>query len=616
MGMSSVGDPRSFGLVLADAVLFLMDGPRGGYRPGRVVTDEPGAAAELRAALAPLNIEVVEQSGSIEALDAPRAEFRRFSAEESGLPEPTDVKGVTLAHLRAFAEAAQEFHRAAPWKHLLDEDLIEIDSAGIGKAFRCAAVLGAAGTECGLAFFSSPEQYERLSEDPDAFDEGTWSILFGGLGEMAPDEGDLWVEHALPADGDLGYPVFVLMSPTVLKRPDAKALAFGEGVLRAIAQTSEKELDRGRWSKSVPTIEGERTYEFSLPGHVELGAMEGGARGAGAGASEGETRQRGGQSAMSRNPSVDMERIHVDMARAMRGRTFESEEDLQKFFEAQFEGRVVEHQPGGTPTEMARDLLFEAADAQGRHQLHLIRRALELHPDSPDAFVLLAARGGSAEERSRLYAQGVEAGERSLGREFFNENAGHFWGIVETRPYMRARMGLAETLVALERDREAVEHLRELMRLNPNDNQGCRDLLGPLLVAAGELAAAKELLSRFAEDTAEALYIQAVIALAEHGDTPATHQLAMTALKSDPLLGVLIAAPFSKMIYDRVIERGMPMDIEVQELAAWHRRAWVAVPAALEWLVSVLTETLSDPPSRKRPSKKRRVRPSKSKRRE
>ena len=43
------------------------------------------------------------------------------------------------------------------------------------------------------------------------------------------------------------------------------------------------------------------------------------------------------------------------------------------------------------------------------------------------------------EQALELYRKGVEAGERALGSESFNEYAGHFWGHLETRPYMRAR---------------------------------------------------------------------------------------------------------------------------------------------------------------------------------
>jgi hypothetical protein len=42
---------------------------------------------------------------------------------------------------------------------------------------------------------------------------------------------------------------------------------------------------------------------------------------------------------------------------------------------------------------------------------------------------------------------------------------------------MRARLGLVQALRDLGRDDEAVAHYRELLELNPGDNQGVRYLL-------------------------------------------------------------------------------------------------------------------------------------------
>jgi hypothetical protein len=82
----------------------------------------------------------------------------------------------------------------------------------------------------------------------------------------------------------------------------------------------------------------------------------------------------------------------------------------------------------------------------------------------------------------RLYEQGVAAGERALGQEAFQRDAGHFWGILETRPYMRARLGLARSLWTAGRRDEAVRHLQDMLRLNPNDNQGVRYTLAGFLL--------------------------------------------------------------------------------------------------------------------------------------
>jgi hypothetical protein len=62
---------------------------------------------------------------------------------------------------------------------------------------------------------------------------------------------------------------------------------------------------------------------------------------------------------------------------------------------------------------------------------------------------------------------------RALRRRVFVEDAGDFWLIFETRPYMRARAALAATLWRLGRREEAVGHQRELLRLNPRITRGC-----------------------------------------------------------------------------------------------------------------------------------------------
>ena len=79
-----------------------------------------------------------------------------------------------------------------------------------------------------------------------------------------------------------------------------------------------------------------------------------------------------------------------------------------------------------------------------------------------------AAGAGGAGLRAR------DAGRRAgAGPAFFKENAGDFWGLIETRPDVRARAGLANTLWSLQRRDEAAQHYRALLALNPEDNQGC-----------------------------------------------------------------------------------------------------------------------------------------------
>ena len=161
--------------------------------------------------------------------------------------------------------------------------------------------------------------------------------------------------------------------------------------------------------------------------------------------------------------------------------------------------------------EQAQQLVYAAMEARGRYQTALARRALSLSRDCADAWAILGNRATSAAAALQLYREAVAAGERALGPKFFETEAGHFWGLVETRPYMRARMALADALTSEGELDEAVSHYRELLRLNPGDNQGARyDLLG-LLIEQGSDADARALLQQFDEESAVWLYAKALV---------------------------------------------------------------------------------------------------------
>ena len=144
----------------------------------------------------------------------------------------------------------------------------------------------------------------------------------------------------------------------------------------------------------------------------------------------------------------------------------------------------------------AQDVMYDAWErTTSRSRVALARKALGISPLCADAYNLLAEEAGSVEEARDLYAKAVDAGELALGPKGFKEYAGHFWGFLETRPYMRARAGLAGTLLKLGDEDAAISHYRDMLKLNPNDNQGIRYVLAALLLRRGEEAGLKELLA-------------------------------------------------------------------------------------------------------------------------
>jgi tetratricopeptide (TPR) repeat protein len=255
-----------------------------------------------------------------------------------------------------------------------------------------------------------------------------------------------------------------------------------------------------------------------------------------------------------------------------------------------------------TPLGKAQALMyraFEEADEQRRVQL--AKDALAICPDCADAYVLLAEHATSRKEAMRLYEQGVAAGERALGAEAFEQDVGHFWGILETRPYMRARLGLAHSLwMAGHRD-EAVQHLQDMLRLNPNDNQGVRYTLAGFLLFLDRDDDLARLLQEYPDEGSAAWsYTKALLYFRQHGDSPEARQLLKQAKKTnkhipDYLLGEKYP-PSQQPDYYSPGDESEALDYIGSFLAAWK-----FTPGAVAWLRENVTKTKKKGPQPKGP---------------
>ena len=234
----------------------------------------------------------------------------------------------------------------------------------------------------------------------------------------------------------------------------------------------------------------------------------------------------------------------------------------------------------------AQEIMYDAWDAPTRQRaVALAKKALTVSADCADAYNLLAeGTAKSLEEALDLYRKGVEAGERTLGKEAFKEDVGHFWGLLETRPYMRARAGLAQCLWDAGQREEAVEHYCDLLRLNPGDNQGIRDLLMPCLIELGRDKDAEKLFKQYEDDCmAVWMYSRALLDFRKHGDSPAADKSLKAALDENG------HAP-SYLLGRKKMPRTLPGHYgfgDVNEAVLYahgNRTAWKTTPGAMEWL--------------------------------
>jgi tetratricopeptide (TPR) repeat protein len=214
--------------------------------------------------------------------------------------------------------------------------------------------------------------------------------------------------------------------------------------------------------------------------------------------------------------SMATERAMQEAIAQLQEQNFDSIDEINQFLNQNL--NAPKKGPQGVK-DRAQDLVYDAFEAVGQKRYKLAEQALKLDPNCIDAYNILAEREKYIEDAIKLYEKAMLLGEKELGKAFFKKNKGHFWGLIETRPYMRAKFQYAMSLNELGKISKATEHLEELLELNPNDNQGVRYILFIIYVERGDWNAAHGLLQQYEEGTAQNAYNMLLLELLEKGFT-------------------------------------------------------------------------------------------------
>ncbi len=237
-----------------------------------------------------------------------------------------------------------------------------------------------------------------------------------------------------------------------------------------------------------------------------------------------------------------------------------------------------------SPQARAQQIMYEAFDASPSQQKNLVRKALDVCPDCTDAYLLLAEEARSFDEVKELLQKAVASGERALGEETFRDCAEHFWGVLETRPYMRAKLELAQCLWADGQRDKSIEHCRDMLRLNPMDNQGVRWLLLRYYLETNCHKDAEQLLEQFEEDdTAHWMYGNVLLTFRREGDSKSARKALAEAQKGNEYVPRCLLG-------DVHIPRELPGHFspggedEAMLYASEFLPSWRATPGAIAWL--------------------------------
>ncbi len=570
-------------------------------RPARLEVQDESLGAYIKNALADGELEVAV----LPTLPRVSEEVDDIIHAEYGGPPPPgalDAPGVTVERMRAFADAARHLHVRGLWNDIGREDLIVVEEPAPPDGLGCFVVTDDDGL-AGLEFYWSPEQFDReaaeeaddeiesaeddldesdldgddpLDDDTGEGDDGRphWRVDYVRIDQLPVSDVELWADEGLPVAGPEAYPVLIrAVGFREHERAEGGRLAFVEGLLRALADTTEDEIDTGVWTHTVGTADGRVTYRLSMPS-LRADTDE------------------------DRQAREEEDRSVARLSRFFAEHMFEDMEEALAEVE-RLGPSVLEYPEPRTPAERAQDLVFRSGGAAGRRRTQLLRQAFAISPDCVDACVQLGEISRDPARSLALFEAALAAGARAIPAELLAAQKGNYWGHALTRALLRARFGRATTLRDFGRLEDAAGEFRTLLELDEADHGAAAPYLLALLLESGGDAEASDLLSRFDHEGPEWAYGRTLWEFRNRSRQDAGEALQL-GLAANPRVARLLtlAAPdldaYPEPDEDDSHDAGMDDDAhdEIEEgidCAALLARAWRATPGAIEWLGEELT---------------------------
>lgn len=184
----------------------------------------------------------------------------------------------------------------------------------------------------------------------------------------------------------------------------------------------------------------------------------------------------------------------------------EANEKLQEFIKMYNNGEI---EYKNTPLDEAYEILEEAQYTKNEKEaIKLAKKAYKKSSDCFDAILFQCDLEENVIKRMKLLNDGLEFEKNRLTNEkyFDKENIGHFYGIFETRPYIRGLSIKAEYLLEEGKLRQAANICKEVLRLNENDNLGIRYLLMAIYATLEEEKSMLDLYKKYPEEDLEMLF--------------------------------------------------------------------------------------------------------------
>ena len=290
--------------------------------------------------------------------------------------------------------------------------------------------------------------------------------------------------------------------------------------------------------------------------------------------------------------------------RLMARQNFKDEKEFEAFINALNAGQMIPDIEDLTDEEKAQDLVEEAYDLSPAKAKKNIDKALKLDPDCIEAYEFLAGCETVPDKSIEMYDKGIAIGRKLFGGKFLKENKGYFWGMHETRPFMRCLYQKAFIFLMMGKTEESIAILIEMLDLNEGDNQGVRYLLLSELATIGDEKNFKKYDKIFAEEeSTQLLYPRALFAFKTEGDTAGARKKMIKAFKANPYVLQFLMDDKLQFSNATSYAQGTPEEAEIYLIHGMF--SWYSNKEAFAWMVETLNDFCKEEMEKETPKAKK-----------
>jgi tetratricopeptide (TPR) repeat protein len=509
-------------------------------RPKEVRFEQPELLKELAPSLR--NIQVVAHPGEtppiVDALIAEMSQSLSSAPEE--LPGLLSVPGTDPKMIASLFDGAAAFYRAAPWKRIIDYQTLSVIIDPPGQQLY-VQVMGNGGIEYGLALYTSWEDVLRAFEGADSPlellpESGIHGLTYETKGDLPSEDQSGMRKYGWKSAGRKACPLPVTFTKDGgAERPSRQELLYYEALLRGLPEFIAHHLIQDEQGDFEPVEAEIKSHHFDGPVQLKI-----------------------------HYPAGDLPTLDED----------------ESWFDE--EGQQLELPEALKEANRLAEQAWEEDEVEER--LRIAREALAISPDCTEAYLVVAYETETPEEAQEWLEKAVQAGERTLGKGFIEENEGYLWDRREARPYLRACDGLAENLEALGREEEALAQYTALLHLNEEDHQGARYHALRLLLHLKRDQDAKDLIDEYSyEESAAWSYSRALLAFRRADDRSGSQRALKKAIRTNSYVPAYLtgAKPLPAEVPEAI---GFGDESEAIDYVMDYYPIWWSTPGAVEWL--------------------------------